>query len=207
MYLGSVGAHSGSPRAWATLKPNATNIAMGIIFVYQAAGPTTIAWSAIPYFSVSLSLNVLLTLMIVIRLILHARGVRTAMGGIGSGRLCKAIATMFIESCAINSVTSLLLLGLFGAGNDAMDAFLPILPQTQVRAFPLLRSLEWPPNVATGWIDYRCTFCRSSSRQQECTDERYSCLRTYQYVQSKEPRGVDGRELCRSWWRSREFCG
>ena len=138
MYLGSVGAHSGSPRAWATLKPNATNIAMGIIFVYQAAGPTTIAWSAIPYFSISLSLNVLLTLMIVIRLILHARGIRTAMGGIGSSRLCKAITTMFIESCAINSVTSLLLLGLFGAGNDAMDAFLPILPQTQVRAFPLL---------------------------------------------------------------------
>ena len=120
----------------ATPKANVRNVVMGIIFVYQATGPTTNPWAAIPYFSISLSLNVLLTLMIVIRLTLHARGVRTAMGGIGSGGLCKAIVTMFVESCAINAVTSVLVLGLFGVGNDAMDIFLPILPRTQVRAFP-----------------------------------------------------------------------
>ena len=109
----------------ATPEANATNIAMGIIFVYQATGPTTIAWAAIPYSSPSL--NILLTLMIVIRLTLHVRGVQAVMGGIGSGGLCKAIVTMFVESCAINAVTSVLVLGLFGAGNDTMDIFLPIL--------------------------------------------------------------------------------
>ena len=64
--------------------------------------------------------------MIVTRLTLHARGVQAVMGGIGSGGLCKAIVTMFVESCAINAVTSVLVLELFGAGNDAMD-ILPIL--------------------------------------------------------------------------------
>ena len=111
----------------ATPEANATNIAMGIIFVYQATGPTTIAWAAIPYSSPSLSLNILLTLMIVTRLTLHVRGVQAVMGGIGSGGLCKAIVTMFFESCAINAVTSVLVIGLFGAGNDTMDIFLPIL--------------------------------------------------------------------------------
>ena len=98
MFLGSMGAQ-------ATPEANATNIVMGIIFVYQARGPTTIAWAAIPYSSPSLSLNILLTLMIVIRLTLHVRGVQAVMGGIGSGGLCKAIVTMFFESCAINTIS------------------------------------------------------------------------------------------------------
>ena len=117
--------------------PTPFNVAMGIIFVYRAlTGPTTIASAGIPYFSLSLSLNVILTLMIVVRLTLHVRGVRTAIGETGSGGLCKAIVTIFVESCPINAVTSVLVLGLLGDGNDAMDIFLPILPRTQVRAFP-----------------------------------------------------------------------
>ena len=109
---------------------------MGIMLTYQSAELTGFEWAGIPYFSISLSLNIILTLMIVVRLTLHARGVRTAMGETGSGGLCKAIVTMFVESCAINAVTSLLVLGLFGSGTVAADISLPILPQTQVRAFP-----------------------------------------------------------------------
>ena len=74
---------------------------MGIILVYQSSELTAKVWSALPYFSISLSLNVLLTLMIVIRLILHTRNIRAAMGIAGSGRLSKAIVTMLIESCAL----------------------------------------------------------------------------------------------------------
>lgn len=51
--------------------PTPFNVAMGIIFIYQVTGPTTIASAGIPYFSLSLSLNVILTLMIVVRLTLH----------------------------------------------------------------------------------------------------------------------------------------
>ena len=117
--------------------PTPFNVAMVIIFVYQVTGPTTIASAGIPYFSLSLSLNVILTLMIVVRLTLHVRGVRTAIGETGSGGLCKAIVTIFVESYPINaSVTSVLVLGLLGDGNDPMDILLPILPRTRVRAFP-----------------------------------------------------------------------
>ena len=109
---------------------------MGIVLTYQATQLTTFEWAGIPYFSLSLSLNIILTLMIVVRLTLHVRGVRAVMGKVGSGGLCKAIVTMFVESCAINAVTSVLVLGLLGAGNDPMGILLPILPRTRVRAFP-----------------------------------------------------------------------
>ena len=120
----------------ATLKANVANIAMGTVVVYQTTQLLSSDWAIIPYFSISLSLNVLLTLMIVIRLTLYARSIRTPMGEIGSGGLCKAIVTMFIESCAINAVISVLVLGLIGANSPTSVIFVFILPETQVRSFP-----------------------------------------------------------------------
>ena len=167
---------------------------MGILYIYQNAQPTGLVWSSFPYFSISLSLNILLTLMIVIRLTVHARNVRTAMGGAGSGGLCKAIVTMFIESCAIYAVTSSLVLGLLSAGNGAANIFTPILAETQVRALLQSQSLDGSSNNGMmDWTGHRSTVCHSSSRQQERIDEQKSRLRTYEYVQSREPRGVDGR--------------
>ena len=109
---------------------------MGIVIVYQTTQLLSSYWVISPYFSISLSLNVLLTLMIVIRLTLYARSIRTPMGEIGSGGLCKAIVTMFIESCAINAVVSVLALGLVGPESAASAIFVLILPETQVRGFP-----------------------------------------------------------------------
>ena len=109
---------------------------MGIVIVYQTTQLLSSYWVIIPYFSISLSLNVLLTLMIVIRLTLYARSIRTPMGKTGSGGLCKAIVTMFIESCAINAVVSVLALGLVGPESAASAIFVLILPETQVRGFP-----------------------------------------------------------------------
>ena len=74
--------------------------------------------------------------MIVIRLILRARNIRIALGGTGSGGLCKAIATMFIESCTLFTVNSLLVLVLMSAGSGTLDIFILTLPGTQVRVFP-----------------------------------------------------------------------
>ena len=108
---------------------------MGIMFIYQSTELISVNWVYIPYYSISLSLNVLLTLMIVIRLTLYARSIRTPMGEIGSGGLCRAIITMFIESCAINAMISVLVVGLIGAGSTAFFIFMFILPQTQVRNF------------------------------------------------------------------------
>ena len=102
----------------------------------------------IAYVSISVSLNVLLTLMIVIRLILHARKVRNAIGSLaGISRLCKTISTMFVESCALFTVGSILVigalatylynwdLGIYIVGEIIMELSLPILAEIQVRAF------------------------------------------------------------------------
>jgi len=138
MYLGSVGTHLSSSRAVVMLKPNVHNIAMGILTIYPI-GERTVgnSWPALPYFSISLSLNVLLTLMIVVRLVLHGRNVRAATGSpVGISGLYKTVATMLIESSALFAVSSLLVIGPMAAGSSAIsNAFFPVLAETQVRPF------------------------------------------------------------------------
>jgi len=121
-----------------------TSVAMGILFIYQTSQPDSSIWTSvaisfgIPYFSISLSLNVILTLLIVTRLVLHNRNIRVAMGvPPGFTGLYKAIVTMLIESSALYAVSSLLFVGPWGAGSHVADIFLPILAETQVIA-PLL---------------------------------------------------------------------
>jgi len=74
--------------------------------------------------------------MIVIRLILHSRNIRTAMGApSGVVGLYKAVIVMLIESSAIYTASSLLFLGPWGSGNHIADMFLSILAEIQVCAF------------------------------------------------------------------------
>ena len=122
------------------LRANNDNAAMGIVLIYRSTHPAGSVSFGLPYFSISLSLNVLLTLMIVIRLILYTRGTRTAMGIAGIGGLCKAIVNMLIESSALYTVSSLLVLGSWGTG--IRGVFLPILAEIQVRALPRPQSPE-----------------------------------------------------------------
>ena len=108
---------------------------MGIMLVYQTADLTGGVWFGLPYFSIALSLNVLLTLMIVVRLILHTGNIRTSMGNSGTNGLYRVIVTMLVESSVIYAVTSLLFLVPWTAGNPTANIFLPILGHAQVRSF------------------------------------------------------------------------
>ena len=91
----------------------------------------------IAYHSATLSLNVLLTIMIVVRLVLRSRNSRVATkSSAGFGGVYRTIATMLIESSALFAVSSLLVIGALIAKSPLMDLFLPILAETQVRAFP-----------------------------------------------------------------------
>ena len=115
---------------------------MGIVVTaYQTLG--LLDWAsivmrfAIPYLSISVSLNILLTLMIVIRLVLHGGNVRAATGSpAGIGGMYKTIATMLIESSALYAVTSLLVIGPSFTGSYAEDVFYPILVEIQVCVSP-----------------------------------------------------------------------
>ena len=128
---------------------------MGITFVYQNAKASGAFWSSLPYFSISLSLDILLTIMIVARLILHTRNTRTALGMSGIGGLCKAIIMMLVESCALYAVNSLLLIGTLGAGNVVSTLFITVIGEIQVRASPQPQSLDWLSDAATDWTGYR----------------------------------------------------
>ena len=84
--------------------------------------------------------------MIVIRLVLHTRNTRAALGMTGLGGLSKSIITMLVESCALYSVSSLLVLGPMAANyNPISNFFIPVLPATQVCA-----SLR--PSLRTGCL-------------------------------------------------------
>jgi hypothetical protein len=113
---------------------------------YQASQQYTDSINfGIPYFSASLSLNILLTLMIVIRLILRGRRVRDTMGPlVRLNKFYKAIVTILVESCALYAVSSILNIGPWCTNNPVQFAFFPILVQTQVRATHLLRFPDAP---------------------------------------------------------------
>ena len=118
-----------------------TNVVMGVMLLvsegweWRRFSITTTIDFGLPYLSIAVSLNVLLTLMIVIRLFLHSRNILAARGAQARIGAYRAIITMLIESSALYAVNSLLLIGLWGAGNQTADTFLPILAETQVRGF------------------------------------------------------------------------
>ena len=128
----------------ATLRADVVDVVMGLMYICQASVPTRNVQTPVPrtfglpHLSISVSLNVLLTLMIIIRLVLHVRNIRAAMGTAGMGGLCKSIVTMLIESCTLYTVSSLLLIGPWVGGNPAASIFLGVLTQTQVRPFTRL---------------------------------------------------------------------
>jgi hypothetical protein len=174
----------------AVLSANVVNVAMGIVFIYQTSQPDSSIWNSVainfglPYFSISVALNILLTIMIVTRLVLHSRNIRAAVGAPpGISGLYKAIVTMLVESSALYAVNSLLFIGPWGAKSHAADIFLPILAETQVRAFTQLRSLDRSSNVTMDYTGYCSTSNHSTCRQPERIDEQHCHQRTDQLVQ------------------------
>ena len=133
---------------------NPINVGMGIVTLcfqygrYLSNSPILPRFG-VPYISISLSLNVLLTVMIVTRLVLHGRNIRTATGSqVGISGLYKTISTMLIESCALFAVSSLVVVAalvragnmfrmdIYYPGSYVLNIFFPILAEIQVRAFP-----------------------------------------------------------------------
>ena len=114
---------------------NITNTATGVIFIIlllQDLPPGTVDFG-IAYFSVALLLNVLLTVMVVIRLILHSRNIHSAIGApAGASGVYKTAITMLIESCALYAICCLPVIGLWMTINTTLSISFPILSGAQV---------------------------------------------------------------------------
>ena len=167
----------------------------GVIITASQAHVWGGSWIAVPvdlgllHLSISVSLNILLTLMIVTRLVLHGRIIRTATGTpAGTSRLYNTMATMFIESSALFSVNSLVLIGLWASGSSAAGVFPVIIAETQVRTLQATRGSRQV--VMTYFTGDRSTANHSTSRQPNRVDEQHICHQTHQF---EELGGLDGR--------------
>lgn len=120
---------------------NVTNTATGVTLVchessksHSYLGSANVNLSG-SYYAVAFSLNVLLTLMLGIRLALHSKSIwSTARISSGASGLYKVVITTIIESCLLYTVTFLLFIGGWAAGNPIQFFFFPILAEVQVRA-------------------------------------------------------------------------
>ena len=139
---------------------------MGIMVLYQSAQLISSEWAMLPYCSILVSLNVLLTLMIVVRLILHTRSVRTVIKKSGIGGLYKAIIVMLVESCALFAVSVILFIGLpWGSYRYAEKISKSVLSVTQVCASPRLRSSGNSSDMVRDRTGYRPPAGHSASRR------------------------------------------
>jgi len=120
------------------------SISMGVMFLFQSSRPGASLWDGlsvnfgIPYFSLSASLNVIITILITIRLLLYRRDLSRALGpGQASSVPYASIAAMVTESSMLYAVFSLLFVIPYGANSHISNIFLPILSQIQIIA-PML---------------------------------------------------------------------
>jgi len=119
-----------------------TSFAAGIVYMYQLALPENRVVNSVTemdfgltYFTVSFSLNLLLTSMIVARLILHRRNIQNAMGAsTGAGQLYGAIIIILVESSALYAISFLLFFVPWAASSEVGNTFWSILSEVQVIA-------------------------------------------------------------------------
>lgn len=117
-----------------------STVAMGLLWLIQISTPASspfqtgsaskINWT-VPYFSVAVSLNVFVTLMIAARLWLYRYKITSVLGS-SHGSHYLGVAAMVVESAAIYSTFALLFIIPFGVGNPIANTFLQVLSQVQV---------------------------------------------------------------------------
>ncbi|PPQ80602.1 hypothetical protein CVT25_001564 [Psilocybe cyanescens] len=109
---------------------------LGALFITQAARPNSSLWShitlnfSLPYFSIAMATNILLTGMLVVRLLYMRHKIMKAMDR-HHGKTYTNIVSMVLESAVIYGVISFIFLVLYTKGNTAALLFIPLLTQVQ----------------------------------------------------------------------------
>ncbi|EGN92251.1 hypothetical protein SERLA73DRAFT_164145 [Serpula lacrymans var. lacrymans S7.3] len=118
------------------------SIVMGFFVLVQASLPNQSLWSQVavsfvlPYYVLSLSLNIITTILITIRLLMHKRRLQTILGAAHAAQYT-GIATLLIESSALYALWSIIFLVLYAINNPVQFVFLASLAEVQIIA-PLL---------------------------------------------------------------------
>lgn len=138
IYLASVGTYSSPPQADDDPLINTTGTVTGIAYIYeQSTDGVYLESIGVSFLSMALSLTVLLTLMIIIRLVLYSRNMRKAMGpSYGTSRLYRDIITMLIESYALYALAFLTYAVPWALDSYVASTVSKLLGSAQVCGFP-----------------------------------------------------------------------
>jgi len=118
-----------------------TSVALSLILIVMLCVPGITLWStisinlAIPYWAISIALNVLITACIVGRLLYMRYQMRQVIAGTGSEYI--SITSMMIESAALYTANGLIFLVSYAVNSPVQNLALPVLGQMQSIA-PLL---------------------------------------------------------------------
>ena len=141
IYLASVGMYPSPPQADGDVLTNIIDAAMGSAYAYLLSTSgfytvTEINFNT-SYVSICLSLNVLLMLMIIMRLILHVRNNRRTTGDFdesgGLHTVVTTVVTMLIESYALYAIALLLYIVPWGICSSIGYLFSEAIGSIQVR--------------------------------------------------------------------------
>ncbi|KAK7688206.1 hypothetical protein QCA50_008576 [Cerrena zonata] len=110
-------------------------LALGILSSIQTAQPDASLWSdgvlnfSVPFFSLSMALNIFLTLLLILRLLYMRHKIQSTVG-VQYGRTYTNIATMVLESALPNALVSVVFVVLYAIHNPAANLLLPLQVQT-----------------------------------------------------------------------------
>ena len=112
---------------------------MSIMVIFQASRPNASLWTSttvqftLPYFAISISLNVSLTLLLVGRLFHMSYNLRKTMGKNSEhGKAYISIATMLIESAAPYAIAAIVFIITYARNSNVQNLVLPVLAQIMV---------------------------------------------------------------------------
>ncbi|KAF9224916.1 hypothetical protein BS17DRAFT_879697 [Gyrodon lividus] len=137
MFIASVGTYPPSP-----IQLTPYNFPTGSLWVIIVSRPVQSAsgWMSFsflfPYISVSLAINILISILTVTRLLYHRARISRVLGP-GHGMIYATGAAMIVESASVYSICSLLYLIPYGARSQLANSFMQILGEAQIIA-PLL---------------------------------------------------------------------
>ena len=136
-------------------------LVMGTLWTLQSSQPGLSLYSALPmaygtsYYIISLSVNIILTILITIRLLLYRRRARMAIQG-DQGSEYISLAAIVIESAALYSVFALIFIVTYAINNPLNQIFLGVASSAQVKCHHSVGT----PAQRTLMLTY-CTYSKS----------------------------------------------
>ncbi|KAG1730559.1 uncharacterized protein EDB91DRAFT_784285 [Suillus paluster] len=160
---------------------------LGILFLLQISSPLSSPYYAagtnvnytLPYVFLELVINIIVTILIVLRLYIYRQ--RMAQASLGSAHVAEHtnVASMIVESAAIYSIFSLLFLIPFATKSPVANVFLQVLGEVQLIA-PLL--IIYREAQGNGWISSASSASSSSKsaiRSREHSDIQFTSQHMY----------------------------